>query len=123
MKRKSFLTARMHESGRYFFCPFCSLSFPHPPHLESFYLVGHGFCWYCARYVPIEGGDREGVAAMDESGEVYVTVYDVGGEEKRMTVPECIRARHERRAHSIFRPAPLRHEFYFRSVGFCREFD
>ena len=123
MKRKSFLTARMHESGHYFFCPFCSLSFPHPPHVESFYLVGHGFCWYCVRHVPLEGGDREGIAAMDESGQVYLTVYNLDGGQKRMTVAECIRAHHRRRSQSIFRTAPLRYEFSFRAIGFCREFD
>src|SRR5215211_7952833 len=30
-QEKSFVTARMHASGFYFFCPYCTLSFEHPP--------------------------------------------------------------------------------------------
>lgn len=96
MGKKEFITARMHESGRYFFCPRCSLSFPHPPRPEHFYLIGHGFCWYCASYVPLEGGDENGIARVDEKGEVYIMVYDGKGGAERMSVSECIRAHHQR---------------------------
>ena len=96
MEREKILTARVHESGHYFFCPHCSLSFPHPPSVESFYLIGHGFCWYCAVYVPLEGGDKNGVAGVGEDGEVYVVLYEAGGGERRVSVEECIRAQYSR---------------------------
>lgn len=67
---------RMHESGLYFFCPRCSLSFPHPTYPEAFYRVGYGFCWYCFRRVPIEGGDRQGVVRVGADGELYTELYE-----------------------------------------------
>ncbi len=54
--RQGELFARMHESGCFFFCPRCGLSFPHPPWLfHHRYPVGYGYCGYCHKYVPIEG--------------------------------------------------------------------
>lgn len=97
MGRKELVTARMHESGHYFFCPRCSLSFPHPTRPESFYLIGHGFCWYCARYVPLEGGDENGVAEMGEDGEIYILLRGAGTEGERMSVSQCIRAQFARK--------------------------
>lgn len=82
---KDFVTARMHESGCYFFCPRCGLSFPHPS--WSFvhrYIVGYGFCVYCYRYVPLEGGDKKGVVRMDAAGRLYTELYDAG--EREMTM-------------------------------------
>ena len=77
MKRANrFKKARMHSSGYYFFCPYCSLSFPHPPWSESFYRIGYGWCWCCARWTPIEGGDKRGIVKVDEKGELYTDFYD-----------------------------------------------
>jgi hypothetical protein len=77
MKRaNTFKKARMHASGYYFFCPYCSLSFPHPPCPESFYRIGYGWCWYCARWTPIEGGDKRGIVKADEKGELYTDFYE-----------------------------------------------
>jgi hypothetical protein len=67
---------RMHESGSYFFCPRCTLSFPHPPHIESFYHIGYGFCWYCLLWIPIAGGDRKGIVKINRKGELYTDYYE-----------------------------------------------
>jgi hypothetical protein len=84
MDQESTLTrARMHQSGYYFFCPYCSLSFPHPPHLESFYRVGYGWCWYCARWTPIEGGDRKGIVRVNEQGKLYTDFYTAKDRDRR----------------------------------------
>jgi hypothetical protein len=82
--KNTFAWARMHKSGYYFFCPYCSLSFPHPPHLESFYRIGYGWCWYCARWTPIEGGDRKGIVRVDEQGELYTNFYMAADREREM---------------------------------------
>jgi hypothetical protein len=74
----------MHKSGYYFFCPYCSLSFPHPPYLESFYRIGYGWCWYCARWTPIEGGDRKGIVKMGEQGELYTDFYMAADRDREM---------------------------------------
>jgi hypothetical protein len=85
MNQESTLTrARMHKSGCYFFCPYCSLSFPHPPQPESFYRVGYGWCWYCVRWMPIEGGDRKGIVRVDEQGELYTDFYIAADREREM---------------------------------------
>jgi hypothetical protein len=76
--------ARMHKSGYYFFCPYCSLSFPHPPHLASFYRVGYGWCWYCARWTPIEGGDKKGIVRVDDEGELYTDFYEAVDRDREM---------------------------------------
>jgi hypothetical protein len=72
----------MHASGYYFFCPHCSLSFRHPPWHESFYRIGYGWCWYCARYTPIEGGDKKGIVKVDEKGELYTDFYEAKDRER-----------------------------------------
>jgi hypothetical protein len=76
-QKNTFAWARMHKSGCYFFCPYCSLSFRHPPQLESFYRVGYGWCWYCLRWTPIEGGDRKGIVRVNEQGELYTDFYSM----------------------------------------------
>ncbi|MBA3805796.1 MAG: hypothetical protein H0X14_08820, partial [Acidobacteria bacterium] len=51
-------------------------SFPHPPCPESFYRIGYGWCWYCARWTPIKGGDKRGIVKVDEKGELYTHLYE-----------------------------------------------
>jgi hypothetical protein len=70
------LWARMHESGMYVFCPHCGLSFPHPPDPDILYRVGYGYCWYCFRRSPIEGGDHKGVVKVGADGEVSTQLYE-----------------------------------------------
>jgi hypothetical protein len=65
----------MHESGMYVFCPHCRLSFPHPPDPETLYRVGYGYCWYCFRHSPIEGGDHRGVVRVGADSEVFTELY------------------------------------------------
>jgi hypothetical protein len=81
-QESTFTRALMHKSGYYFFCPYCSLSFQHPPWLEHFYRVGYGWCWYCARWTPIEGGDKKGIVKVDEKGELYTSYYEAKDEER-----------------------------------------
>jgi hypothetical protein len=81
--KNTFAWAHMHKSGYYFFCPYCSLSFRHPPQPESFYRVGYGWCWYCVRWTPIEGGDRKGIVRIDEQGELYTDFYSMKDREER----------------------------------------
>ena len=76
-QQTKFVTARLHESGRFFFCPHCSLSFPHPPWHESFYRIGYGFCWYCIRWIPLADGDERGIVRIDETGKLYTVLYEV----------------------------------------------
>ena len=83
--------ARMHRSGYYFFCPYCSLSFPHPPQPESFYRIGYGWCWYCVRWTPIEGGDRKGIVRVDELGELYTDFYAVKDKEREIERARWVR--------------------------------
>jgi hypothetical protein len=80
---KDLVMARMHESGCYFFCPRCTLSFRHPPDFWHRYLVGYGYCVYCYAYVPIEGGDKKGVVRADAAGKLYTVLYDAN--EREMT--------------------------------------
>jgi hypothetical protein len=83
MKQKQpSVTGRMHASGHYFFCPYCSLSFRHPSNIESFYRIGYGWCWYCLRFVPIAGGDKKGIVWMDERGELYTEFYEAEDRER-----------------------------------------
>jgi hypothetical protein len=82
-RESTFVTGRMHESGFYFFCPHCSLSSYHPPVIAHFYLVGYGYCFYCFRHVPIEGGDKKGIIRMNDAGKLYTVLYDA--KEKEMT--------------------------------------
>jgi hypothetical protein len=81
-QENTFKKARMHVSGCYFFCPYCSLSFPHPPQPESFYRVGYGWCWYCVRSMPIEGGDSKGIVMVNERGELYTDYYTAEDRER-----------------------------------------
>jgi hypothetical protein len=83
-QESTFRRALMHKSGYYFFCPYCSLSFQHPPRLEHFYRVGYGWCWYCVRWTPIEGGDKQGIVRVDEKGELYTDYYKAKDEEREM---------------------------------------
>lgn len=76
-QQTGFITARLHESRRYFFCPHCSLSFPHPPWYAPFYQIGYGFCWHCIRWTPLEGGDDRGIVKMDDAGQLYTVLYEV----------------------------------------------
>ncbi len=69
------LWGRMHESGYFFYCPRCALSFPHPPHIESFYQIGYGLCWYCMVWTPITGRDRRGIVRVNRKGELYTHYY------------------------------------------------
>ena len=94
-----FKKARMHVSGCYFFCPHCSLSFPHPPRFESFYRIGYGWCWHCLRWSPIKGGDKKGIVRVDRKGELYTDFYE---EEDRERAVE--RARWVRELCSTHRP-------------------
>jgi hypothetical protein len=80
----TFTRALMHKSGYHFFCPYCSLSFQHPPWLEHFYRVGYGWCWHCARWTPIEGGDRKGIVKVDENGELYTSYYEAKDEDREL---------------------------------------
>src|SRR5437868_14977844 len=90
-QEKNFVTARMHESGFYFFCPRCSLSFQHPPNMESLYRIGYGWCWYCASYVPIAGGDKRGVVKINEAGELYTEFYSEEDAAKERLRQEMVR--------------------------------
>jgi hypothetical protein len=90
-QEENFLKGRMHESGRYFFCPRCQLSFPHPPHMEFFHRIGYGWCWYCFSYVPIEGGDKRGIVRMNEAGELYTEFYFEEDAEKEKQRQETVR--------------------------------
>ncbi|MDT4953999.1 MAG: hypothetical protein QOJ02_2137 [Acidobacteriota bacterium] len=90
-RKNAFIRARLHKSGYYFFCPHCSLSFPHPPHLESFYRIGYGWCWYCARWTPIEGGDRKGIVRVDEQGELYTDFYEAIDRDREMEQARWVR--------------------------------
>lgn len=83
---KSLVWARLHESGLYFFCPHCGLSFPHPTIPTEFYRVGYGFCWYCLRRTPIEGGDRRGVVRVGEDGGLYTELYETPKDDWRETL-------------------------------------
>jgi hypothetical protein len=90
-RKNAFIRARLHKSGYYFFCPHCSLSFPHPPHLESFYRVGYGWCWYCARWTPIEGGDKKGIVRVNEQGELYTDFYEAVDRDREMEQARWVR--------------------------------
>lgn len=83
-QEKTFKRARMHASGFYFFCPYCSLSFRHPPSIESYYRIGYGWCWYCLRWTPIEGGDKKGIVRADQKGELYTEYYDAKDRERAL---------------------------------------
>ncbi|HEX8923082.1 MAG TPA: hypothetical protein VF766_16525 [Pyrinomonadaceae bacterium] len=95
-KKKPFVTARLHVSGHYFFCPYCSLSFRHPSQIESFYRIGYGWCWYCLRFIPIEGGDKKGIVRVDERGELYTEFYEAEDRERE--------AQRVRRVEELCRP-------------------
>ena len=94
------ITARLHQSGCYFFCPHCSLSFPHPPHLALFYRIGYGWCWFCACYTPIEGGDKKGIVQMDETGKLYTEFYEEEDRERER--------QHARRIQELSHTKPAR---------------
>lgn len=97
-QEKRFITARMHASGYYFFCPHCTLSFPHPTRLESFYRIGYGWCWYCARWTPIEGGDKKGIVRMDGNGELYTDYYEEKDRERAAEEARKVRELFQRKA-------------------------
>ena len=88
----------MHASGCYFFCPHCSLSFPHPPGVESFYRIGYGWCWYCVCWTPIEGGDKRGIVKVDERGELYTEFYEAEDREKEIERARQVRELYRRDA-------------------------
>jgi hypothetical protein len=90
---QNFITGRMHRSGLFFYCPRCELSFPHPPHVESFYHIGYGFCWYCIQWIPLEGGDKKGIVRVDGDGELYTEYYEA--EDRRKDLE------HERRVREL----------------------
>jgi hypothetical protein len=81
-EQPEFVTARMHESRHFFFCPHCSLSFPHPPWHASFYRIGYGFCWYCVLWTPPVDGDERGIVRVDETGKLYTVLYEIADKQK-----------------------------------------
>jgi len=90
-QEKPVLWGRMHESGLYFFCPRCTLSFPHPPRIESFYQIGYGFCWHCVLWIPIAGGDRKGIVRVNEEGELYTDYYEEEDRQKALERERLVR--------------------------------
>ena len=88
----------MHESGYYFSCTHRTLSFRHPPSVESFYLIGYGWCGHYLRYTPIEGGDKKGIVRVDEKGELYTEFYEAEDRERAMQ-----RARRVQKLYSMKR--------------------
>jgi hypothetical protein len=69
------VTVRLCKSGRYFFCPYCNRSHPHPPEDAERYLIGYGACDFYGCWMPIEGGDRLGVVRVSEDRKLYTVVY------------------------------------------------
>jgi uncharacterized protein YbaR (Trm112 family) len=62
MINRKLVTVKLHTSGRYFSCPDCSRVRQHPPADLNYYVIGYGFCEWCVRWIPIEGGDPLGLA-------------------------------------------------------------
>lgn len=78
MINRKLVTVKLHTSGRYFRCPDCSRVQPHPPADLRNYMIGYGYCELCARWTPIEGGDRLGLARALRNNSLLPDNSDVG---------------------------------------------
>jgi hypothetical protein len=73
---------KLFDKGRYFTCPYCSQTQPHPPFDLEYYTIGYAFCWFCAFWLIIEGGDKLGIVLQDEQGRPYTSLKDAQGHPK-----------------------------------------
>jgi len=63
-----FVTTPLHTGGRYFTCPYCYHVNEHPPIFLWYYLIGYGYCPFCARWTPLSNGDGLGIVQIDKHG-------------------------------------------------------
>jgi hypothetical protein len=81
-------TVQLFDRGRYFTCPHCSVTQPHPPFDIELYTIGYAFCWFCVLWLPIEGGDRLGIILQDDPSRPYTSLKDDQGRPKgKMKIP------------------------------------
>jgi len=62
MIHQKIVTVKLYACGCHFRCPYCGRLCEHPPVFLWYYMIGRGFCEWCVRWMPIEGGDRLGIA-------------------------------------------------------------
>ncbi|HEY6186044.1 MAG TPA: hypothetical protein VIW80_00085 [Pyrinomonadaceae bacterium] len=58
------VTVRLHVCGCHFNCAYCGHARQHPPADLWYYIIGYGFCDWCGKWMPIEGGDKMGIAPV-----------------------------------------------------------